>query len=88
MSIDLELSFKEAFEKVSNTEKKLPSDVLLRLYAYYKQAEKGDNFTFLNVENEPDLRNAFKFNAWIQLKGMSPQEAKEQYVSLVNEILK
>jgi len=87
MTSKLNIAFKEAFKKVSDTEKSLPPDVLLRLYAYYKQAVKGDNFTFENQIKEPDLRNAFKFNAWMQLKGMSPEEAKEEYIKLANQVL-
>ena len=88
MSLKLDIAFKEAFKKISETEKELPSDVLLRLYAYYKQAEKGDTFSVSSGNNEPDLRNAFKFNAWVQLKGMSEEEAKQEYINLANEILK
>jgi len=88
MDSELDIIFKEAFEKVSKTEQSIPPDDLLRLYAYYKQAVKGDNFMFRTKKNEPDLRNAFKFNAWIQLKGMSAEEAKQEYVKLANDILR
>ena len=87
MAYKLDIEFKEAFKMMSETRQKLPSDVLLRLYAYYKQAEEGDNFVFDLDEKEPDIRNAFKFNAWMQLKGMSPDEAKKKYIDLANEIL-
>ena len=86
MEIDIE--FKKAFKRISETEEKIPIDVLLRLYAYYKQAKKGDSFIFRNGKNETGLRNAFKFNAWVQLKGMSPKEAKQEYINLTKEILK
>lgn len=85
MSTDLDIAYKEAFDKISNIREKLPPDVMLRLYAYYKQAEKGDNFSF---NANQDIKNAFKFNAWIQLKGMSEDEAKQEYIDLVNTILK
>jgi len=88
MAKELESQFEEAFIRISETEESIPIDVVLRLYAYYKQAKKGDNFTFENNESEQDLRNAFKFNAWIQLKGMSSREAKQEYVNLVNKVLK
>ncbi|MDY0781126.1 acyl-CoA-binding protein [Tenacibaculum sp. IB213877] len=87
MTSDLDKQFKEAFEKASATEQSsFPPDILLRLYAYYKQATKGDNFSFNAIEQ--DYRSAFKFNAWIQLKGMSEEEAKKEYIKLVNSILK
>ncbi|MBT7135260.1 MAG: phosphatidylserine decarboxylase, partial [Polaribacter sp.] len=31
--------------------------------------------------------NAFKFNAWMQLNGMSPDDAKKSYIELANTIL-
>ncbi|GFD76019.1 acyl-CoA-binding protein [Tenacibaculum sp. Mcav3-52] len=85
MKDDLDLKFKEAYQKASKLEEKLPPDVMLRLYAYYKQAVKGDRFTF---NDNSDLRNAFKFNAWMQLRGMSESEAKKEYIKLVNSIIK
>lgn len=85
MEDNLDLKFKEAYKVASDLEEKLPPDVMLRLYAYYKQAVKGDRFTF---NDNSDLRNAFKFNAWMQLRGMSEREAKKEYVKLVNSIIK
>ncbi|CAM1349398.1 acyl-CoA-binding protein [Tenacibaculum crassostreae] len=85
MEDDLDLRFKEAYLKASEMEEKLPPDVMLRLYAYYKQAVKGDRFTF---NDNSDLRNAFKFNAWMQLRGMEEKEAKKEYINLVNSIIK
>lgn len=84
---NLDIQFNKAIERASNTKKKLAPDVLLRLYAYYKQATKGDNFSSIYIQ-EDGLKNAFKFNAWAQLKGMDVNEAKENYIKLVNSILK
>lgn len=81
----LDIKFQEAFHKMSIIREKLPPDVMLKLYAYYKQATKGDQFSF---NANADLRSAFKFNAWMQLKGMTEEEAKEEYINLVNTILK
>lgn len=85
MQNDLDIQFQNAYRKASNIEETIPPDIMLRLYAYYKQAVKGDNFSF---NTNQDIRNAFKFNAWIQLKGMSENEAKKEYINLVNTILK
>ncbi|MFD0992311.1 acyl-CoA-binding protein [Tenacibaculum geojense] len=86
MTTDLDTKFKEAFNKVSKINKDLPPDVLLRLYAYYKQATKGDRFSVNDAED--DIKSAFKFNAWIQLRGMDENQAKEEYIELVNSIIK
>jgi diazepam-binding inhibitor (GABA receptor modulating acyl-CoA-binding protein) len=33
------------------------------------------------------VRSAFKFNAWVQLNGMSAEDAKKNYIELANKIL-
>ncbi len=84
---DLDKQFDEAVNKASKmTQASLPQDVQLRLYAFYKQATSGsaqygqsDNF---------DLRNAFKLNAWMQISHISIEEAKENYIEIINSLLK
>jgi acyl-CoA-binding protein len=59
---------------------------MLRLYAYYKQATFGtSNY---NRNDNFDLRNAFKTNAWIQISHLTQEEAKTLYIETVNELLK
>lgn len=81
---DLDIKFKEAFNKVSKIRFKIAPDVRLQLYAFYKQATSGDNFAF---NSESNIISGFKFNAWMQLKGMPPKEAKEAYIELVEKII-
>lgn len=83
---DLDTQFQEAYEKASNMTEALPQDVMLRIYAYYKQATQ-------DVPNESynsgfDLRNAFKMNAWIQVRHLSTEEAKRLYIETINSIIK
>lgn len=87
MSVDKELheEFEKAYAKASAMKTPLPQDTMLLFYAYYKQATAGDNFSF---NANFDVRNAFKFNAWMQLKGISPEEAKRKYIELVNKYSK
>ena len=75
MSVDTKLhaEFEKAYAKACAMETALPQDVMLLFYAYYKQATAGDNFSF---NANFDVRNAFKYNAWMQLKGITPDEAK------------
>lgn len=83
---DLDTLFNEAFIKVSNMEQdSLPQDVMLRLYAYYKQANFG-SVRSINYSNL-DVRDAFKLNAWLQVSHLSEEESKRQYIDLVNEII-
>lgn len=88
---DLDILFKEAFEKASNMEQdSLPQDTMLRLYAYYKQATHGSigsNANSFNYYNGQEVRDAFKTNAWLQVSNVSEDEAKRIYIDLVNEIL-
>jgi acyl-CoA-binding protein len=83
MREDLDLAFENAFQKISNLRTKLPPDIMLKFYAYYKQATLG-NHSLGNTGS--DVRNAFKFNAWIQLNGMSQEEAKKEYIKLASII--
>ena len=83
---ELDTRFQEAVEIASNmTQASLPQDVQLRLYAFYKQATFGTaNY---NQSEHFDLRNAFKTNAWIQISHLSVDEAKEQYIEIINSLL-
>jgi acyl-CoA-binding protein len=57
---------------------------LLKIYALFKQASSGDasgerpGFT--------DMVGRAKFDAWAQLKGTSQDEAKQQYIDLIEEL--
>jgi acyl-CoA-binding protein len=82
---DLDSRFQEAFEKASNMTEQLPQDVMLRIYAFYKQATQG-TFQFRHLNNN-DLRNAFKTNAWMQISHLTEEEAKEKYIEMINELL-
>ncbi|MEN9980595.1 MAG: hypothetical protein RIT22_400 [Bacteroidota bacterium] len=84
---DLDKRFSEAVEAASEmTQASLPQDVQLRLYAYYKQATFGS--AQYNQSENFDLRNAFKTNAWMQISHISIDEAKEQYIEIINSLLK
>jgi diazepam-binding inhibitor (GABA receptor modulating acyl-CoA-binding protein) len=84
MNSNLDIAFREAFIAISRSKQAIAPDIMLRFYAYYKQANFGSNFTF---EGALNLRNGFKINAWMQLKDMSPEEAKKEYIQLANSIL-
>jgi len=82
----VDIKFKKAYEITSSMTEKLPPDVMLKLYAYYKQATKGINYVRHAGQNE--VRNAFKANALFQLNNMTEKEAKIAYVELVEKIIK
>ena len=80
---DLDRKFRKAFEIASAMTKKLPPDVMLRFYSYYKHATIKDS---LLIPSGNDLiRNAFKLNAYVQLSNITIEEAKRKYIELVEE---
>ncbi|WP_457616183.1 acyl-CoA-binding protein [Lutibacter sp.] len=83
---NLDEAFNEAYELACNTTKKLPPDIMLQFYAHYKQATKGNNYE--QPSGTVKLRNAFKLHAWFQLSNLTEDEAKQEYINLVNKYLK
>ncbi len=73
--------FLEAVQLVNDYKKPLPADLLLKLYAYYKIANKNYN----NPGSKTPLINAFKANALIQAQNIDRKEAMDLYVSLVQK---
>ena len=84
MNVSFDIKFTKAFNDLSELEENLAPDIMLKLYAYYKQAVIGNTFSY---GGEVDVRDAFKFNAWTQLNGMTQENAKKQYIKLVKNIL-
>ena len=71
--------FKEAVRFVNEYTDPLPADVLLKLYAYYKIANKNFN----HPGSKTPLINAFKANALIQAQHVTAEEAMQLYIDLV-----
>ena len=84
MDTDLDKKFNEAFDKISELKKAIAPDIMLKFYAYYKQANFGNKFS---LNSNANVRSAFKFNAWMQLNGMTSEEAKKEYIKLANTVL-
>lgn len=80
----LEIKFEEAVKFVNDFTKPLPADLLLKLYAYYKIANKNYN----NPGSKTPLINAFKANALIQAQNISRKEAMSSYIELVQSEVK
>jgi len=79
----LESDFKKAVDFISNYTDPFPPDLLLKLYAYYKIANKNYN----NPGSKTPLINAFKANALIQAQNIEPEEAMKKYIELVKKEL-
>lgn len=82
------MSLQEQFDQAqldSKTLSERPDNMtLLKIYALFKQASKGDadgerpGFT--------DMVGRAKFDAWAALKGTAPDEAKQQYIDLIADL--
>lgn len=86
MESDLDKKYSDAFDKISTLRKAIAPDIMLKFYAYYKQASFGNHFSY-NSNNNLNVRSAFKFNAWMQLNGMSSEQAKVEYIKLAETVL-
>ncbi len=80
----LNKNFEQAVEFVNSYKNPLPADLLLKLYAYYKIANKN----YDNPGSKTPLINAFKANALIQAQDISREEAMKSYISLVKKEVK
>jgi len=80
---DLDNKFKKAFEIASAMTKKLPPDIMLQFYSYYKHATSKDSVVIPSGKNI--VRNAFKLNAYFQLNNITADEAKQKYIELVEK---
>lgn len=78
--------FKVAQERVKTLSTRPSNDTLLELYALYKQATEGDA-----QGKRPgllDVKGRAKYDAWVGRKGLSRDAAMQQYVQLVERLLK
>ena len=76
--------FQAAADKTKTFTKRPDNTELINLYALFKQATDGD------VTGERpggfDFKAIAKFNAWSEQKGKSKDEAKAEYINLVNKL--
>ncbi|KGO86588.1 phosphatidylserine decarboxylase [Flavobacterium rivuli WB 3.3-2 = DSM 21788] len=84
---DLDTLFDEAFERASKMTEALPQDLMLRIYAYYKQATSGQGHVTTHHQSV-NLRDAFKMNAWMQIRHLTPDEAKKLYIETIDSLTK
>lgn len=79
-SEDLNIEFEDAVERINAHTEPFPADFLLRLYAYYKKATND----YGRPSSRKPIINAFKTNALFQVQNISQDEAKREYINLVN----
>ena len=76
--------FEQAQQDVQTLTRKPGNDVLLKLYALFKQGSAGD------VSGKRpggfDFVGGAKYDAWAELQGTPAEQAQAQYVALVQEL--
>ena len=86
MDMSLEQNFLKAVSHSKTLPKRPSNDELLKLYALYKQSTEGNN-----NETRPsgfDFKAIAKYDAWESLGGKSKEEAKTEYILLIEELTK
>ena len=82
----LEDDFRSAQERVKTLKTRPSNDTLLELYSLFKQATEGD------VQGKRpgmlDLKGRAKYDAWAGRKGLGKEAAMQQYVALVERLLR
>jgi acyl-CoA-binding protein len=81
---DLMSKFEAATVAAKQTKKRPDNPTLLKLYSYYKQATDGD------VKGARpgafDFVAGAKYDAWAKLKGMSKDDAMQNYIKHVERL--
>ena len=81
---DLTALFDAAVANSKNLSERPDNATLLKLYALYKQGTSGDN-----TEKKPgfsDMVGRAKWDAWNKLNGTSSDDAKQQYIDLIQSL--
>ena len=76
--------FKSAAERVTQLPKRPSNDILLQLYALFKQSTVGG--VTGGRPGFADFEGRAKFDAWNKLQGKSADETKQEYISLVEKL--
>ncbi|MGQ9926995.1 MAG: acyl-CoA-binding protein [Chloroflexaceae bacterium] len=81
---DLKARFEQAAQEVQQLPRRPDNDALLKLYGLYKQATSGDV-----TGTRPgilDMQGRLKYDAWARLKGLSAEQAMQDYIALVEQL--
>lgn len=76
--------FDNAVKEVNELSQRPSNQELLNLYALYKQATEGDV-----TGDRPrgfDFKAIAKYDAWVDLRGISKEDARDKYIQFVNSL--
>jgi acyl-CoA-binding protein len=81
---DLNAAFEAAVKNSTSISERPDNATLLKIYALYKQATEGDNEA--KKPSFTDMVGRAKWDAWEKLKDTSADDAKQQYIDLIESL--
>jgi acyl-CoA-binding protein len=81
---DLNAAFEAAVKNSTSISERPDNATLLKIYALYKQATEGDNEA--KKPSFTDMVCRAKWVAWEKLKDTSADDAKQQYIDLIESL--
>ncbi|MDR2324881.1 MAG: acyl-CoA-binding protein [Acidovorax sp.] len=81
---DLNALFEAAVTNSKTLSERPDNGTLLKIYALYKQATEGDNEA--KKPSFSDMVGRAKWDAWEKLKDTTADEAKQQYIDLIESL--
>ena len=81
---DLNAAFEAAVKNSTSISERPDNATLLKIYALYKQATEGDNEA--KKPSFTDMVARAKWDAWEKLKDTSSDDAKQQYIDLIESL--
>jgi acyl-CoA-binding protein len=82
--MSLQAQFDQAMADSKNLPERPDNMTLLKIYALFKQGSAGDA-----VGERPgftDMVGRAKYDAWAALKGTSQDDARQQYIDLIEDL--
>jgi len=86
MSDDLKTRFETAVKGVQQLPQRPDNDTLLVIYSLYKQSTQGD--VSGKRPGMLDFVGRAKYDAWAKLKGRTNDQARQDYIDLVERLKK
>ncbi len=83
--MELSQLFEQAVVNSKTLSEKPDNETLLKLYSLFKQGTEGDN-NDAGPANMFDFVAKFKHEAWAKLKGVTKEDAMQQYVDLITQL--
>ena len=81
---DLQKQFDEAVAESKMLPQRPDNNILLKLYALYKQGTSGDAGDAR--PGASDLIGRAKYDAWSEISGTPKEQAMQQYVDLIDSL--